>query len=124
MGKNIENRRRNLGCPEGLVYLHAAKGMTGRDYDAARQFSTQIAGGYVLPPPAELERGGIVGVARFGRPTWNDDATDGNRWRMAGQFGYPLTEVRAVPFVPCAGALGFWRVPVAVLERLGEEPRG
>jgi hypothetical protein len=35
--------------------------------------------------------------------------TPGEPWRMAGQFGFVLEDVKPLPFKPCAGALGFWR---------------
>jgi hypothetical protein len=43
----------------------------------------------VLTPPEE-EQG------------WEHD------WRMAGQFGFLLEDVRPLPWLPCSGALGFW----------------
>jgi hypothetical protein len=44
----------------------------------------------------------------------------GDRWRMLNHFGFLTTAPKLVPFTPCRGAQGFWRVPHDVLRRLAE----
>lgn len=85
-----------------------------------------------------LHRGGIVGRARLvdvvePRPEStkgdvrlhyptayrSDDVRAPNwRWHMRAQFGFVLEDVKATPFVPCLGMLGFWEVPASLLTEL------
>lgn len=62
-GKDIENRSWqavNHGLNRlGRIAVHAAKGMTQREYVDASSFMSSI--GVICPPAAELERGGIIG---------------------------------------------------------------
>src|SRR3972149_7840037 len=61
-GKNIENRTWNTRV-RGPILIHAAKGMTGAEYDVAMLFCKER--GLELPNPKLLARGGIVGAARL-----------------------------------------------------------
>jgi hypothetical protein len=100
------------------------------------------------PAPELLGRGGIVGVASVigvvrpavtlgpkgtwiptgeGRVEIGDPksysmrslTTDEARWWM-GAFALVLDDVRPLPFTPCKGALGFFRVPADVRARLDD----
>lgn len=133
--KRIENRSWNTNVRRH-VWVHAAKKMTRADYHSACDFAVRagvpIA---LLPPLASLKLGGIVGgfsvtdvilpggfstgrVYPSGQAARRTHELGGDRWYM-GKFGFVVEDARAVEFVPCAGALGFWRVPPAVLEQLG-----
>lgn len=89
----------------------------------------------LLPSFDGLQRGGIVGrwtitdVMRPGGMTgfrvypgtgaaFAAHARKGDRWHMPAQFGIIVENARAVPFVECSGALGFWRVPEPILTEL------
>lgn len=111
-GKDIENRVWNTKF-RGEFLIHAAKGMTSRDYDAAwdmaRGFDQNLA--WSIPEKGLLERGGIIGVATLFdviEPTSVPHIQWSMRWHMREQFGFRLASIRPLPFLPCKGALGFW----------------
>lgn len=109
-GKDIENRRwtrlfahgRSALDFRGPVCIHASKGMTRAEYEEAA--GTFAEAGATLPPPHELLRGGIIGtveivdVVRKSRSPW-----------FFGPVGLVLANPRPVDFIPCPGALGFFR---------------
>lgn len=101
-GKDIENRCWGTRF-RGAFLLHAAKGMTRAEYEDCADFAN-------LPPYEKLERGGIVGVAHL-----VDCVTAHSSEWFNGPYGFVLAEVRALPFVACQGALGFFDVPPAAL---------
>jgi hypothetical protein len=85
----------------------------------------------VFLPRTTMLRGGIVGVARCvglytpnGAPYLAEGIEADRRyrpnmrWKAPGQFGHILANVEPVPFVPCAGALGLWEVPDAVMRQV------
>ncbi len=105
--KNIENRTWPTRV-RGPVLIHAGKGMTEEEYEAALMFIADFAPSLrvpPVPPPAELHRGGIVGMA-----TILDCVTRHSSEWFTGDFGFVLTDARPMPFYPCRGALGFFRV--------------
>ena len=117
-GKRIENRTWNTQF-RGRFLIHASKGMTRDQYEDALQACRDLGAPSVakrVPPMADLLRGGIVGVdtlALVNPPCRSTDAQGQaglcrHGWHMPGQYGFALVDVRPVPFVPCAGALGFW----------------
>ncbi len=131
-GKTIENRRWNTKF-RGEFLIHAAKKMTQDDYDVCSEVVDDVCGLTILPEFGELQRGGIVGRATlvdvvhpqndippaFRRYPDGDGLTGSMwRWHFDAQYGFVLADVRPLPFVPCLGALGFWRVPPAVLRQL------
>lgn len=135
LGKRIENRSRNIGNYRGPLLLHAAKGMSERDWWSAYDFVQQRFGhiGFAdqIPKPRALVRGAIVGrcdvvnqcapglvwLAEPGTRTLRHATEDlDERWYM-GAFGYVLSDVRPTPHVECNGALGFWRPPEDVARR-------
>jgi hypothetical protein len=112
-GKDIENRRWNTKH-RGAFLIHAAKGMKAADYDAARRYA-EIVNGYEfahdMPLPEQLERGGIIGAANLYtviHPLRPIEMPMRLPWHMPEQFGFVLGDTRAIPFLPCKGALGFW----------------
>ena len=115
-GKDIENRDWSTRF-RGPVCIHAAKGMTKREFDGfvdlARAMSrngTWRESAWV-PFQNELQHGGIIGVADI------VDCVDASEspW-FFGRYGFVLRNVRPVDFYPVKGALGFfdWRKNIEV----------
>lgn len=106
-GKDIENRCWQTHF-RGWFLIHAAKGMTRREYDDVRAWLPEIgrsAAAAHLPEYHALERGGIVGMAKLG----NCVRGSSSPW-FVGEWGFVLDEVKPLPFTPCKGALGFFRL--------------
>lgn len=109
-GKDIENR--DWGTKfRGPVCIHAAKGMTVAEFDNFVELSRAMYRngtwtGDFVPERKALSRGGIVGVA-----TITDCVRSSRSPWFQGTYGFVLADVRAVDFIPCNGALGFfdWR---------------
>lgn len=114
-GKRIENRTWNTSY-RGPFLIHASKGMTRDQYDDALDTCHVLGSPSVasrVPPPSDLERGGIVGVATLFDvfrpcPPIGPRGLCTHGWHMPGQFGFILVDVEPLPFLPCKGALGFW----------------
>ncbi len=102
-GKDIENRSWET-LLRGPVCIHAAMVMTKAEYEMAAAFIARC--GSKAPAFAELQRGGIVGVADITDCTMRHDSP----W-FQGKFGMVLANARPVEFIPVSGALGFfdWR---------------
>ncbi len=113
-GKDVENRSRSF-AHRGWTLIHASAGLTTEEWDTADQFALNRA----LPrPPAfdELDRGGIVGVARI-----VDCVTETlSRWWM-GPVGLVIDKAHPLPFVPCKGTVAplFWTPDDETLRELG-----
>lgn len=115
-GKDIENRDwtpRNPGLRfRGPFLIHAAQGMTHDEYEDcldtfhAISITSPFPSGLTLPAFNELPRGGIVGSATV---TDIVEASD-SPW-FFGTVGLVLSGVRALPFAPLKGQLGFFDVP-------------
>lgn len=105
--KNIENRTWPTRV-RGPVLIHASKGMTKSEYDDVHWFLSCKEGldHIKLPAFAELERGGIVGMA-----TIVDDLTVSDSPWFFGPHGFLLSDAKPLPFVPFKGMLGFFEVP-------------
>lgn len=110
-GKDIENRGWWTNI-RGPICIHASKSMTKAEYedclDTVEHVGRlrQLPDGVALPPFNQLQRGGIFGIATI------IDCVDTSEspW-FFGKFGFVLSEVKPVPFIPVKGALGFfnWR---------------
>lgn len=105
-GKDIENRNwRTLF--RGRVLIHASQGMTNDEYfvgyEAWRRFAR--IDGNRFPAKSQLERGGIVGEAEI-----VDCVTSHPSPWFVGQYGFILRNPKVLPFVPCKGRLGFFKV--------------
>lgn len=113
-GKDIENRSWRTSR-RGWIALHASKGMTLGEYrdcmetvrgvfadslDAGGKQSTPID----FPGLDDLERGGIVGVARI----IDCVRTSASPW-FFGEFGLVLADVKPVPLIPVRGMQGFFK---------------
>lgn len=106
--KPVENRSWRGGNP-GLSYrgpfaIHASSGMTRAEYEDCAELCVDL--GFNLPPPAALERGGIVGVA-----TIVDVVTEMESGWFFGPKGLVIADARSIDFIPVGGRLGFfdWR---------------
>lgn len=109
--KDVENRDWPTRY-RGPILIHASKGMTRAEYEDAADFASSLSS-WELPRFEDLPRGGIVGRARIVDCVTQIDS----RW-FVGRFGFVLTDVEPLPFVPCRGALGLFPVPQDVLDRL------
>lgn len=110
--KNIENRTWSTSI-RGPTLVHAGQRLTQADYDACRLFVAGISATVadLLPRPADLPLGGIVGrTAILGCVT-----SHSSLW-FCGPYGFVLDpdQSRPLPFQPCPGHLGFFRVPEEV----------
>jgi hypothetical protein len=120
-GKSIENRTWSTRF-RGEFLIHAAKGMTRREFDEGYEFARSVLG--EARPTRQrlrsmLQFGGIVGCARIvgvlppcggvgGRCRCMGALSFGRSWHMPEQFGFLLADVAPLPFKPCKGALGFF----------------
>lgn len=123
--KDIENRRWNTRY-RGLVAIHAAKRMPDEDVQAAFMMLADVTGNDEQWALSEAEktlplimRSAIVGVARI-VDVLPPTQSPMRPWRMAGQHGFVLEDRRAIEPIPCAGALGLWRLPPNVEAQLRE----
>lgn len=104
-GKDCENRTpysiRFMRPLTGRRAIHAAKGMTRDEYESARDFMETM--GIACPPPADLQRGGIIGsVDVIGSTTQSH-----SRWFM-GPAALQLRNPEPCVFVPAVGQLGYF----------------
>lgn len=125
--KNIENRRWKR-TPPPRFYIHASKTMTRADYAGAVEVAAAVDPGIQIPRGRDLLFGGVVGRVECTGvlPYADPDLVERGRlvlepWRMAGQYGYLVSGAERVPFVPCVGALGFFRLPRAAVIELAKE---
>lgn len=106
--KAIENRSLRTHR-RGDFLIHAALGMTRGEYADVAAFLQRIGQQRVLqamPGFDAMPRGGIVGVADLTGCVESHPSP-----YFFGPFGYTLANVRALPFTPCKGMLGFWNAP-------------
>lgn len=109
-GKDIENRDWSTKI-RGRVLIHAAKGVGKEEWRQAWEWvrhrcpEAWAKGVADLKQPGTIERGGIVGsveivdcVERSASP-----------W-FAGRYGFVLRDPQPLPFYPCRGQLGFFRI--------------
>ncbi len=114
--KDIENRNWATRV-RGRILVHAAKGMTRDEYEAAVNFALVHCGVQMVPPAEALPRGGIVGAV---------DIVDcieqsSSRW-FVGTYGFHLANPAPLPFVQLRGQLGFFDVPAEPLRPAETEP--
>ncbi len=119
--KTVENRSWKKGNPglkfRGGCCVHASKGMTRAEYEEAADFMATL--GVTCPAPADLQRGGIIGVT-----TIADIVTDLDSEWFFGPKGLLLKDTHPVEFVPAVGALGFFEWKPAAAESIDpDEPK-
>jgi hypothetical protein len=122
-GKDIENRVPGFSHKSfrGEFLIHAAKGMTERDWYGAFAFTRALDAKLALriPQARDLHRGCIIGIGEITNMLPPGDS--GKPWHMRDQYGFVLRNVRPLAPIPCKGSLGFWKVPphiVATVEAL------
>lgn len=106
-GKDIENRSWHTKF-RGRFLVHAAKGMTRKEYAEAHYFA--VKGGmletpFELPSFEELNRGGIIGSVELVDSVDHSDSP----WYM-GQKGFVLRNPEPMKFKPLKGQLQFFEV--------------
>lgn len=119
-GKDIENRTWSRRFA-GRVLIHASKGMTKAEYRDAVNFAAHprrlgAEAHWWIPNFDDLERGGIVGEVEILGYANNCCSP----W-FEGPWGLLLRNPKPLPFIPCRGALGFFRpqFPTENAERSG-----
>lgn len=102
--KDIENRSWNTKY-RGQVLIHAAQGLTRKEYDLAVSVAGEIDPllPFSIPSFETIERGGIVGVA-----TINDCVDSSPSPWFFGPKGFTLTNAKPLPFNPMKGRLSFF----------------
>jgi hypothetical protein len=103
-GKDIENRVWRTH-QRGRFLIHAAKGCTRAEYESACEYSRLCGFRGEIPDLKHIERGGIVGSVELVECV---DA-HASRW-FVGPFGFVLRDPQPIPFHPCTGQLGFFRL--------------
>jgi hypothetical protein len=118
-GKDVENRDWATTL-RGEVLIHASKGLGKQEcvdgISSVIEINPSVYDKW--PGRDHVERGGIVGVARIVDCRLNRADARKSPWEIPGAFSFVLADVRPLPFIPCAGALGFWIVPPEVLEKV------
>ncbi len=119
-GKDVENRSWPTKF-RGRFLIHASKGMTGDDMAGWREL-TEDRGikvhvcaalrAHGLVKFSDLPRGGIVGEAELVDCVQYFESP----W-FVGEWGFVLRNVKALPFTPCKGALGFFS-PILGVEQV------
>lgn len=112
--KLVENRDwRHLPSYRGELLIHAAAGMTRREYAEARDWIFKKIG-VVVPPTEELPFGGIIGVvnmvdvidARYRPPK-----QPVSPW-FVGPVGLVFKDPRRCEFIPLKGQLNIFDAPI------------
>jgi len=126
--KNVENRTAGFSHKSfrGDFFVHASSLCTEADYDSClawcgAKFGTEFRSR--VPARESISRGGIVGIARVvdiiepgTLPVGDDDTPLVLPWKMVDRYGFLLEDRAELPFVPCKGKLGFWRVSTLLRE--------
>ncbi len=104
-GKVIENRSlgaiRSGGMVPGVICLHAAAGMTEKEYRWGQWRLEKH--GVTCPRPDALIRGGIIGTVEVTGIITESDS----EW-FGGEAGLTLANPRPIDPIPVAGALGYF----------------
>lgn len=113
-GKDIENRDwfRSI---KGRVAVHAAKGMTKKEYADGVLFMLRLFGySMTYPTDEQLDRGAIIGTVEIVGCVKQSKSP----W-FVGDYGFVLRDPIVLPSpIPCSGALGFWDVPAEIERQL------
>ena len=105
-GKDIENRTWRTHY-RGRFLVHAAKGMTRKEYDAAKAWASGC-GTVEFPAFKDLKRVGVIGSVELVDVLDHSDSP----WFM-GPKAFVLRDPQPLPFMPLKGRLGFFDVATA-----------
>jgi hypothetical protein len=107
--KDIENRCWSTNFREE-IFIHAAKGMTRKEYNQCLDFVELLKRDanaalpiITIPPKEELKFGGIIGAATLTACVTESDSP----W-FTGEYGFVLQNPRVLSFMPCQGSLNFF----------------
>lgn len=103
-GKDIENRSRGIHY-RGPVLIHAARGMTEDEYYDAWDYADDIGVEVPTMDVINHQRGGIIGSVEIVDCVSRSDSP----W-FCGPHGFVLRNPQPLPFHPCRGCLGFWKI--------------
>ena len=110
-GKDIENRSWHTKF-RGRFLVHAAKGMTNKEYCDGLELAMRAGDILMLrnfPTSQEMLMdwcGGIIGSVELVESVDTSDSP----WYM-GEKGFLLSDPKPLPFVPLNGRLNFFEVP-------------
>lgn len=104
----------------GRFLIHAAKGCTEAEWREGMLFAMErcYAAYHALTRDYShltIPRGGVIGVARF--DSWVEHHY--SPW-FVGPGAIVMSDVRPLPFYPCRGMLGFFRLPAPAADGQGE----
>lgn len=104
-GKDVENRSKYAitmgGMKPGRIAIHASKGMTRAEYEAAARFMESIH--IACPRPDQLVRGAIIGTVEVSGHV----SSSASPW-FFGPWALTLTAAAPCDPVPAAGKLGYF----------------
>jgi len=107
--KDIENRTWPTKV-RGRVNIHASKGVTKAEWREAWEFVRKVCpeaweAGCREIKAGTIERGGIIGSVEL-----VDCVADSNSPWFVGNHGFVMRDPQPIPFYPCNGRLGFFRI--------------
>lgn len=100
--KDIENRVWPTDY-RGKFLIHASSTMCLGEYLDCLHFVKETFPNIVMPQYADLELGGIVGMATLVKCVDRSES----KW-FFGPYGFVLDEMTTLPFVSCRGKLAFF----------------
>lgn len=108
-GKDVENRTW-LTHYRGPIAIHASKKGSKQDYAYVQAFIRHKCLPVILPPYAELNRGGIIGTVELvGCERYHESP-----WFL-GPVAFILARPKPLDFIPYKGQLGLFDVPQSVI---------
>jgi len=111
-GKDIENRSWKTRL-RGQVAIHAAKGLTRKEFDEGVRFIRRCSE-QKIPSCEALVRGAIIGTVEIA------DCVDTSKSKLFfGKYGFVLKNPRPIDAIYCGGTLGFWVVPLEIERKIG-----
>lgn len=120
--KDIENRNWNTTF-RGEVMIHAGLKV---DKEAAEDL---VAGLHPargrpadIPHLKAMPTGGIIGIAEV-TGVITEDSRLATSWWFVGRYGFLLANARPIDFIPCVGALGFFRPDFSLQYKPKPEPK-
>lgn len=107
--KDVENRSWPTSY-RGPLIIHASATVARSYYEEAAA-EVERSFGITVPPLAQIERGGVVGMADLVDCVHKSES----RWWIPDSCAFVLANARPLPFKPYRGALSFFHIPAAEL---------